>query len=81
MKGKEQGNDDAQRRSQEVSCYQVVRELGIKGVVPKERGEERPGREHQERNCQRAIEEHVHEVFVVVEAYAVSYPRTMMIHF
>jgi hypothetical protein len=46
-----------------------------------EGGEERPGREDEEGDCDRAVEEHVHEVLIVVETDAVGYPRAMMIHF
>lgn len=43
--------------------------------------EERPGREGEEGDCDGAVEQHVHEVLVVVETDAVGYPRAMVIHF
>ena len=82
VKEEEAGNDQTERGRQKVGCDQVVGELRVyQAVMLKEGGEERPGREDEEGDCHRAVEQHVHEVLVVVETDAVGHPRAMVIHF
>ena len=82
MKEEEAGNDQSEGGRQQVGCDQVVGQFGVYKVVVLEEGlEEWPGRDDKEGDCDGAVEQHIHEVLVVVETDTVSYPRTMMIHF
>lgn len=82
VKEEETGDNQTEGGRQQVGCDQVVGQSGVYQVVMLEEGrEERPGREDEEGDCDGAVEQHVHEVLVVVETDAVGYPRAMVIHF
>ena len=82
MKEEEAGNDRTEGGRQQVGCDQVVGQFGVYEVVMLEEGlKEWPGRDDKEGDCDGAVEQHVHEVLVVVETDTVGYPRTMVIHF
>lgn len=82
VKEEEAGNDQTEGGRKQVGCDQVVGQLRVYQVVMlEEGGEEWPGREDEKGDCDRAVEEHVHEVLVVVETDAVGDPRAMVIHF
>ena len=84
VKEEEAGNDQTERGRQQVGCDQEVGQFRVYlvvGVMLEEGCEERPGREDDEGDGDGAVEEHVHEVLVVIETDAVGYPRAVVIHF
>ena len=81
MKEEEAGDYQAERGCQEIGCDEIVGKFRLYAVIRKDRCEKGPSCDDQEGDCGRAIEQHVHEILVVVEADTIGYPRAMMIHF
>lgn len=81
MECHEGGDDEGEDACQDVGCHDKVAHLVIKGVwVAQCAGNDRIAGQHYQETSHRAMEQHVHEEFVVVEANAVCDPRAVMVH-
>ena len=77
----EGSNYEGEDASEDISCHDEVAHFIVKSIrmAKSTRNDRIAGRNNQQAG-HRAVEEHVHEEFVIVEAYAVGDPRTVMVH-
>ena len=81
MEEHEEGDDDGQDAREDVRRHHKVADFVIEGVgVCECAANNRIARRNDNQACHTAMEEHVHEEFVVVETDAVSDPRAVMVH-
>ena len=74
-------DDEGQHRCQDVAGHHEVAHLVIEALGVAERAsDDAVGSQHNEQAGARAVEEHVHEELVVVEADAVGDPGAVMVH-
>ena len=81
MEEHEEGDDDGQDARQNVRRHDKVADFVIERVgVCECAANNRITRRNDNQACHTAMEEHVHEEFVVVETDAISDPRAVMVH-
>ena len=81
MESHEGRDDEGQHRCQDVAGHYEVAHLVIEALGVAERASnDAVGSQHNEQAGARAVEEHVHEELVVVEADAVCDPGAVMVH-
>ena len=81
MEGQEGGNDECEDGGEDVGCHHKVGNFIVKGIgVAECARNHRIACRHDHPAGEGAVEEHVHEEFVVVEADAVSDPWAVMVH-
>ena len=81
MEEHEEGDDDGQDAREDVRRHHKVADFVIEGVgVCECAANNRITRRNDNQACHTAMEEHVHEEFVVVETDAVSDPWAVMVH-
>ena len=81
MEGQEGGNDEGKDGGEDIGCHHKVGNFVIKGIGMAECAcNDRVTCRDDHPACKRAVEEHVHEEFVVIEADAVRDPWAVMVH-
>ena len=78
----EGGDDEGEDAGENVGRHDEVAYLVVEGIrVAQRPSNDRVAGHHDQEAGHRAVEEHVHEKFIVVEADAVGDPGTVMVHF
>jgi hypothetical protein len=81
MEGQETRQKDTKSNRKYECCYNKVSDPQISSIMGKYSQKNWVGSNNDYYASERGIEEHVQEVFVVVESNAISYPRAVMVHF
>jgi len=81
VEDEEASDDEGKHTGQDVRCHHKVGDFVIKGIgVAHSSSQDRVACCHNQEGGHRAVEEHVHEEFVVVEADTVGHPWAVMVH-